>query len=1089
MKARKALALTLSAAMMCSMISMSALAADETGEVTPPVSTGAVAPKFSDVDNHWGANSIGRWAESGIVKGDEKGNFNPDATLTRAELAQIFVNMFGLTEKAENTYADLTGSEWYADAILKCTAAGIMQGDGSSCNAEQAITRQETMVMFGRAMGVIPASEPDLSAFQDGAGVPAWAAGYLAPLAAMGIITGSGDGNLAAGNAIDRASTMALLDKAVVEYVNESGEVKVDNANGFVVVNVKDGKVVISGNAAGLVVAAGTAEGEVVAKDLTADSAKVDGAAGMSLEGKSDIGTMTANTSGTLRVGSGSSVGIVVANAPVKLENRGTVKELVANESGVTISGKAPEKTTTADGVEEPKKESSGGNGGGVPTPSTPDDVEIIGVNFLYFKPEKGVAEAEGSEGEIDVIDLAQFESDFRTVTSATYTGDDASLEALKALDTNGDGKVALDAADDVFINLPWVGVHYTVNTAFDKVEFSYQKNGVAGTFKEKDGTANATVEVSGAVGSHWFSVCIGDPVAPNDTGLGYTGDSAYGTYAFNAVATKDGKVEWVNDYVSADYTGVKADADFLTVSFETAGSMAAVKLLKDADGNAKFAAVPGAPDYGTQNYVFNGWFQGDAAVTADTVFTANATLTAKEHDATPKAVNSGVTDENDPFYGMVPSTISGIDMQRTGEKAFTVKLTGVKTVLTGENDSGFEGCYNEGAMSYVIGLVLPQSEGQKAAFTNYVKDQSGEIGADNTLWIIVNGKNLRPETAGETLDNAANPITVTVGGVTYTLDVSGMTGGDAITVKTAESLANVLKNAPAGTTVTIDGTLGSTEAYGVYTIDKALTLQGGAVYGSFVVKADGVTFDGMDIYNKGDDKAGVERNGINAYTKELTVKGCKFFAGSEFANGLMILPSDGNVNFSIEGNTFTGFMKTIDKWSTTAILITCNYPLDNKPFFGAAQGTMSAGEIEIDDLGIITGNTFVDCKNDYTHNTLGEKTTIQATSNSSTDNFRLSSGVEGSMFYVTGSVTRGKEDTTIPAGVTLAVTEGNTLTVGKGITLTVNGALTGVVVGADNTSKLVIGEGGSYGVMDAGTYTYEDGHWTIVQDVIEPAV
>lgn len=54
----------------------------------------------------------------------------PLPPITRAELAQIFVNMFGLTEKAPNTYADLRGDEWYADAILKCTAAGIMQGDG-----------------------------------------------------------------------------------------------------------------------------------------------------------------------------------------------------------------------------------------------------------------------------------------------------------------------------------------------------------------------------------------------------------------------------------------------------------------------------------------------------------------------------------------------------------------------------------------------------------------------------------------------------------------------------------------------------------------------------------------------------------------------------------------------------------------------------------------------------------------------------------------------------------------------------------------------------------------------------------------------
>ena len=98
MNGKKGLSLVLSGAMMASMLSLPAMAANQT------------APDFPDAANSWASESIDRWGAAGVVNGDENGDFNPTSSLTRAELAQIFVNMFGLTEKAPNTYADLSPS-------------------------------------------------------------------------------------------------------------------------------------------------------------------------------------------------------------------------------------------------------------------------------------------------------------------------------------------------------------------------------------------------------------------------------------------------------------------------------------------------------------------------------------------------------------------------------------------------------------------------------------------------------------------------------------------------------------------------------------------------------------------------------------------------------------------------------------------------------------------------------------------------------------------------------------------------------------------------------------------------------------------
>lgn len=410
MNGRKGLSLVLSGAMMVSMLSLPAMAAD------------TAAPEFPDAAGSWASESIDRWGSAGVVNGDENGNFNPTASITRAELAQIFVNMFALTEKAPNTYADLRGDEWYADAILKCTAAGIMQGDGVNANPMAMISRQETMVMFGRAMGVTPVENPDLSGFTDGESVADWAAGYMAPLAEMGIITGSGDGSIQPSVNIDRASTMALLDKAITVYINEPGEYSVDNQKGFVVV-AANGEVKLTGKTAGVVVTAGCGTGTVKLSGVTADTVKVDGTAAVSLESSTAVETVSVNSAAAVTVASGvkvetmevnadadiSNAGTITtleansaadvkntgtirtldAGAAVRVDNSGTISKAEINADGVILDGRKPTVVDVADGVKNPtdskgneiKDNTNSGGGGDYNPPSIETVGGIVGVN------------------------------------------------------------------------------------------------------------------------------------------------------------------------------------------------------------------------------------------------------------------------------------------------------------------------------------------------------------------------------------------------------------------------------------------------------------------------------------------------------------------------------------------------------------------------------------------------------------------------------------------------------------------------------------------------------------------------------------
>ena len=47
---------------------------------------------FKDIKGHWAEGYINKLADYGIVCGDEKGNFNPDKPVTRAECAKMISN-------------------------------------------------------------------------------------------------------------------------------------------------------------------------------------------------------------------------------------------------------------------------------------------------------------------------------------------------------------------------------------------------------------------------------------------------------------------------------------------------------------------------------------------------------------------------------------------------------------------------------------------------------------------------------------------------------------------------------------------------------------------------------------------------------------------------------------------------------------------------------------------------------------------------------------------------------------------------------------------------------------------------------------
>lgn len=324
------------------------------------VGTGAVEPTYGDTAGHWAESSIERWSAYGIIQGSN-GLFDPNGQLTCAQLATILAKLLKLPAAKDAGFTDNTADAWYYDAINRCAAAGILNGNGDgTVTPEAPITRERAMVMLARALGIEPIRKPDLTKYTDAAQVSAYAQGYVAALIEAGIVGGVTADELAPQANINRASTVTILDRAISTYADKAGATVKADGKGIVLVVADD--VTVTGEVNKLLVPANDIEvtvkgsknidditvsgdnSKVILDNASADNVTLDGeksAVETKNGAKIDNVIMSENASGaTVDVGSGTIVGNVENHAEdATVTGNGTVKK-VESDKDITVKTK-----------------------------------------------------------------------------------------------------------------------------------------------------------------------------------------------------------------------------------------------------------------------------------------------------------------------------------------------------------------------------------------------------------------------------------------------------------------------------------------------------------------------------------------------------------------------------------------------------------------------------------------------------------------------------------------------------------------------------------------------------------------------------
>lgn len=175
---------------------------------------------FSDLDSvPWADDAILYLYDKGIVSGNPDGSFMPNTNITRAEFIKIVVKAFDIAESAENVFADVAETSWYAPYVFKAYAKGLVKGDDNNNFCPDAyITRQDMVTILYRALGPVSEDVPQVT-FTDKDTIANYAYPAVEYFAGNGIVNGFEDGSFAPVGNTTRAQAAVVIYRLIVNLL------------------------------------------------------------------------------------------------------------------------------------------------------------------------------------------------------------------------------------------------------------------------------------------------------------------------------------------------------------------------------------------------------------------------------------------------------------------------------------------------------------------------------------------------------------------------------------------------------------------------------------------------------------------------------------------------------------------------------------------------------------------------------------------------------------------------------------------------------------------------------------------------------
>lgn len=171
---------------------------------------------FSDVSaGDWFYDPVCYVYAGGLMTGVSDTAFAPEATTTRAMIVAMLARMENVTSAADAGFTDVAASDWYATAVNWAAANGIVGGFGDGTFQPNApITREQMasiLYRYAEYKGLDVSARTDLSHYSDQPSV--WAEDVMQWAVAEGLLAGVSDDQLQPQGNATRAQVAAILER------------------------------------------------------------------------------------------------------------------------------------------------------------------------------------------------------------------------------------------------------------------------------------------------------------------------------------------------------------------------------------------------------------------------------------------------------------------------------------------------------------------------------------------------------------------------------------------------------------------------------------------------------------------------------------------------------------------------------------------------------------------------------------------------------------------------------------------------------------------------------------------------------------
>jgi fibronectin type 3 domain-containing protein len=180
------------------------------------------AKTFEDLKGHWSQADVELLASKLVINGITESSFVPQNEITRAQFAALLVRALGLSETNTAQFTDVKTNEWFAEAIGAASKAGLVEGfENGTFQPDANITREQMAVMITRAMNFggkkAAADAKGLAGFTDAGSISGWAKDAVTQSVNAGIINGVTNQTFVPSAKASRAEAAVML-KRLLQY-------------------------------------------------------------------------------------------------------------------------------------------------------------------------------------------------------------------------------------------------------------------------------------------------------------------------------------------------------------------------------------------------------------------------------------------------------------------------------------------------------------------------------------------------------------------------------------------------------------------------------------------------------------------------------------------------------------------------------------------------------------------------------------------------------------------------------------------------------------------------------------------------------